>query len=143
MRRRSKQHHCRETRRGAPGVGGAGGARGGHEGEGGGETQVEDKMSCILLQIGRVTAGGGVMLPGEVRAEMVSWLERVCGGAGGRGREEEREGAGSGRSKGHTAGVFLKGGWEDCDDDGLPLQQRCHSSSLERHGEICRLASTS
>lgn len=82
MRGRSKQHHCRETRRGAPGVGGevGGGARGGHEGEGGGETQVEDKMSCILLQIGRVTAGGGVMLPGEVRAEMVSRIERVGGG---------------------------------------------------------------
>lgn len=59
MKGRSKQHHCRETRRGAPGVGaGTEAARGGHEGESGGETQVEDKMSCILLQIGRVTAGG-------------------------------------------------------------------------------------
>lgn len=49
-------------------------------GEGGGETQVEDKMSCILLQIGRVMAGGGVMLRGEARAEMVSWIERGRGG---------------------------------------------------------------
>lgn len=35
-----------------------------------------------------------------------------------------------------------KGGG-DCSDDGLPLQRQRHSSSLEQHGRICRLASTS
>lgn len=101
MRGRSKRHHCSETWRGreAPGVGAmvGGGGEGGHKGEGGGETEVEDKMSCILLQIGSVMAEGGVMLRGEECAEM---------GGSDRRREEEREGAGSSRSKGHTAVCF-------------------------------------
>lgn len=99
-------------------------------------------MSCILLQIGRVMAGGGVMLRAKERRDGVMDRKRAWRGRRKR-RCREQQIKRPHRCVFLKAGVGGRGVRGGCHDDGLPLQRQRHSSSLERHGEICRLASTS